>query len=238
MEENEKRKAKITPVHSGEAARLRHIWEETANKPSQAAFGEQYDIGTQPAVGFFLNGKTPLSLKAARGFATGLNCSIEDFSPRLALELKKLSSGKTYDLDEFQTVRHADVSFSNGTGQVVYAEDDRPPLMFRIDFLRKLGIFNGDAVVVDADGSSNEPKIFDGSVILVNRGDKERLDGDFFAFRCDGELLIKRLQHLEGIGILATAENPNFRPKQKIYKDLQPDSFEVIGRAVWMGAKL
>lgn len=140
--------------------------------------------------------------------------------------------------DEFVSVRHADVAFSNGTGQVVYHEDDRPPLMFRADFLRKLGIAQGNAVVVDSAGNSNEPRIVDGSVVLVNRGDKERLDGDFFAFRFDGELMIKRLEHVEGVGILATAENPNFKPKQKIYRDFDPNSFEVIGRAVWTGSTL
>jgi hypothetical protein len=51
---------------------------------TQAAFGEAYDIGNQAAVGFFLNGQTALSLKAARGFALGLGVQIDAFSPRLA----------------------------------------------------------------------------------------------------------------------------------------------------------
>lgn len=139
---------------------------------------------------------------------------------------------------DFVPVRHADVAFSNGLGVVVYHENDNPPLMFRAEFLRKLNIAAGDAVVVDADGNSNEPKIIDGSVVLVNKGDRDRLDGDFFAFRFEDELLIKRLQHLEGIGILATAENPNFKPKQKVYKNFEPTAFEVIGRALWTGARL
>lgn len=137
---------------------------------------------------------------------------------------------------DFVAVRRADVRFSNGTGQIVFSEDDHPPLVFRVDFLRKLGVKNGDAVVVDSDGISNEPKIPDGAVVLVNRGDRERLNGDFFAFRVDGELLIKRLERIEGVGILATADNPNFKPKQKVYANAT--DFEVIGRAVWTGAVL
>ncbi|MBD9406257.1 helix-turn-helix transcriptional regulator [Acidovorax sp. ACV02] len=137
---------------------------------------------------------------------------------------------------DFAAVRRADVRFSNGTGQVVYEEDDKPPLVFRVDFLRKLGIKNGDAVVVDSVGISNEPKIPDGAVVLVNRGDRERLNGDLFAFRVDGELLIKRLERIDGVGILATADNPNFKPKQKVYASVI--DFEVIGRAVWTGALL
>jgi phage repressor protein C with HTH and peptisase S24 domain len=139
-------------------------------------------------------------------------------------------------LSDFVAVRRADVKFSNGTGHVVYAEDDHPPLVFRSDFLRRMGIAVGNAVVVEADGDSNEPKIPNGAVVLINRGDRERLNGDLFAFRVDGELLIKRLERIEGVGILATAENPNFKPKQKVY--LNPPDFEVIGKAVWTGALL
>lgn len=165
-----------------------------------------------------------------------------------AQSIRKLAEydGKEYDEllrmpedamnSEFMYVRRADVRFSNGTGQVVYEEDDKPPLVFRVDFLRKLGIKNGDAVVVDSVGISNEPKIPDGAVVLVNRGDRERLNGDLFAFRVDGELLIKRLERIDGVGILATADNPNFKPKQKVYASAI--DFEVIGRAVWTGALL
>lgn len=140
--------------------------------------------------------------------------------------------------DEFVMVRRADVKFSNGLGQVVYEEGDLPPLSFRTDFLRKLGISQGNAVVVDAEGASNFPKIIEGAVVLINRGDRERLNGDFFAFRHDGQLYIKRLERLDGIGILATAENSDFKPKQKVYGPRELKDFEVIGRAVWTGAML
>lgn len=93
-------------------------------------------------------------------------------------------------------------------------------------------------MVVEADGISNEPKITDGSVVLVNKGDTEHLRGDFFAFRVHNKLLIKRLERLAGIGILATAENSNFKPKTKVYAGSDLDDFEIIGRAVWTGSLL
>lgn len=139
---------------------------------------------------------------------------------------------------DFTPVRRADVAFSNGAGQVVYHEDDKPPLVFRSDFLRRLGISPGNAVVVDAVGISNEPKIVDGSVVLVNCGDRDRLDGRFFAFRYDGELLIKRLERIEDVGVLATAENSNFKPKTRIYHASAEEQIEVIGHAVWTGSIL
>ena len=78
------RKAKVTPETIAESEKLKELWGSKDNLPSQAVFGETYQVGSQSAVTSFLHGKTPLSLKAAKGFATGLGCRIADFSPRLA----------------------------------------------------------------------------------------------------------------------------------------------------------
>ena len=69
-----------------EAKRLKEIWDgaDVSVRGTQADFGDAYSIGNQSAVGQFLRGETPLSLKAAKGFARGLSCKIADFSPRLA----------------------------------------------------------------------------------------------------------------------------------------------------------
>jgi len=97
MDKFEKRRGKVTRENLEEARLLRALWEQTYDNRklvglhSQGAFGAEYDIGNQAAVGFFLLGKTALSKKAAMGFAKGLGCSIADFSPRLAAEIDGLS---------------------------------------------------------------------------------------------------------------------------------------------------
>ena len=74
-------------TYAQEAKRLKEIWTSNADgRLAQAQFGEIYDIGGQSAVANFLNGRSPLSLKAALGFARGLKCRVQDFSPRLAKE--------------------------------------------------------------------------------------------------------------------------------------------------------
>lgn len=74
-------------IYAQEAKRLKEIWMSNADgRLAQAQFGEVYDIGGQSAVANFLNGRSPLSLKAALGFARGLKCRVQDFSPRLAKE--------------------------------------------------------------------------------------------------------------------------------------------------------
>ena len=97
-DQHEDRRAKVTPEHEEEAAKLRVLWRDTAparekaGVGSQLLFGAAYNIGTQGAVGSFLNGKTPLSAKAARGFADGFGCKVRDFSPRLAAMLEPLET--------------------------------------------------------------------------------------------------------------------------------------------------
>ena len=251
---SDSKRAKITDENRLEAARLKALWDDGRPHRTQAVFGEYYGLGNQANVGHYLNGRSALNAKAAAAFAAELGCAVADFSPRVAEEISRLQPGSSpvpmapsprdlpppsvpgQTLGDFVAVRRANVKFSNGTGHVVYAEDDHPPLVFRADFLRRMGIAPGKAVVVEADGVSNEPKIPDGAVVLVNCGDREHLNGDLFAFRVDGELLIKRLERIDGLGILATADNPNFKPKQKVY--VNPPDFEVIGRAVWTGALL
>lgn len=108
----ETRKAKVTSEHKQEAALLTELW-ETRIHETQVLFGERYGIGGQSAVGQFLRGEVPLSLKAARGFAQGLQCQISDFSPRLAREAAELglvSGDQQVDLtrlsrDELQLVQ-------------------------------------------------------------------------------------------------------------------------------------
>lgn len=179
-----------------------------------------------------VKGDDGLRLESLGKLATYFDVTIESM-----LKTDMGIEGQRSDADpEFTSVRRVEAAFSNGTGCIVYSEDDGPSLAFRVDFLRKTGIPSGMAVVVQATGISNEPKIPNGAVVLVNRADKERLDGSFFAYRIDGNLMIKRLEEIKGVGIVATAENSDFKPKIKVHT--WAEDFEVIGRAVWIGSTL
>ena len=86
------KQAKVTEENREESRRLRELWDawkKTDKALSQTVFGERFGVGSQAYVGFCLNGESPISLKAAIGFARGLGCSIADFSPRLAREASK-----------------------------------------------------------------------------------------------------------------------------------------------------
>ena len=83
----EAKRAKITPENLEEARKLKALWDNCASHPTQAVFGETYDLGIQANVGHYLNGRSALNLKAANAFARELKCKVSDFSPRLQAEL-------------------------------------------------------------------------------------------------------------------------------------------------------
>lgn len=106
------KKAIVTPEHRAEAVALKALWEAAKAEgliPSQAQVGEQFGIGNQNAVSQFLNGKTPLSLKAACGFASALHCMLADFSPRLAAEAETAAQFVQPKGWPFKTIRMGDI---------------------------------------------------------------------------------------------------------------------------------
>lgn len=229
--EKSSKSARLTEENLAESARLKRLYTTANHGLTQEAFGAKYGIGNQGAVWQCLNGRgMPISLKAAMGFAAGLSCEIADFSPRLAAEAAAIASAAPKDNDaEFVAVRHFAVKFSNGTGRGVYDEHSKSALSFRADFIRKLGMSPGRAVVVDAVGDSNYPLVQDGGVVLVDRAATEITPGKLYAFRAGGELLIKHLTRLEDGTILAVPENSAYQPR--VYRE--GDDFEIIGRARW-----
>lgn len=230
------RKAKVTPENLAEAERLRAIWRDTPHL-NQTEFGEQFEIGNQSAVGQFLRGVTPLSLKAARGFAKGLDCQIGDFSPRLAAEIDALTPHTSNPEADFALVRQVDVSVSAGHGALVYKEGSKSSLSFRRAFLQDIGVSEGSAVIMTAKGHSMEPTIRDGAVLLVSTAAKTLLDRQVYAFRQDGHLFVKRMR-MQGTTVVAESDNPDRETYPDMLITAKDDDFEVIGRVLWMGARL
>lgn len=235
------RRGKVTDVHREEARRLKAIWDATYTSRkatglhSQEAFGERFHIGNQAAVGFFLNGKTALSLKAARGFAEGLGCNISDFSPRLAEEAAKNAEFAPAAEDDFADVRRIDVKVSAGHGTVPHLEEELGSLKFRRDFLQAVGVSEANAVVMQVQGASMEPTIADGAVLLVNRANREPRANAIYVFHLEGNgLMVKRVVK-SGERWLARSDNDD----RQAFPDFPFDEgATLIGRAVWMGVKL
>lgn len=71
------------PWQLEDAARLKALF-KARSRLSQLEFGLAHEIGTQSAVGQYLNGARPLNIAVALKFARGLGVPVSAFSPTLA----------------------------------------------------------------------------------------------------------------------------------------------------------
>lgn len=229
-----------TPEQVADAERLRGAYKAAGHGLTQAEFGEKFHIGSQSMVWQYLSGTVPLNARSASEFARALGCKVSDFSPRLAAEIEAMHQAEAEppDADEFAQVRRVDVTAAAGHGSLVLEEFSHSALAFRRSFLREVGVTPSSAVIIDVKGHSMDPTIRDGSVLLLSTGARTVVSGAVYAFRLDGHLLVKRLHQLPGGGVRATSDNPD--------RDTYPDlvvgdgatDFEIIGRALWVGARL
>lgn len=226
-------------IKNQEASDLSRIWKAApkSKRGTQEEFGEKWGIGSQSAVGQYLRGDIPLNFKAAMAFASGLECQISDFSPRLAGEIEGLArhAVEAPTDDEFADVRRLDVKVAAGHGCVPYLEEELGALKFRRDFLRSIGVSEANAVVVTVQGASMEPTIAHGAVLLVNRANREPRANAIYVFHLQGNGLVVKRVVKSGGQWLARSDNDD----REAFPDFAFDEgATLIGRAVWMGAKL
>ena len=126
-----KGRKKLDPaVVEAEASALRLLWDaaDVTKRGTQSEFGERLEIGSQGLMWQLLKGKTPLSLKAAKSFATGLHCKLSDFSPRLAA-LETAWPFELVDRDLYDTLspalQHRAQLRMNDEIELILAEQDR-----------------------------------------------------------------------------------------------------------------
>lgn len=140
---------------------------------------------------------------------------------------------------EFAMLRRLDVKASAGDGNLVFMETDKGRLAFRRDFLRHIGVRESDAVLIYADGQSMEPKIPDGAILLVDTGHIELSNNDIHVIRVDGEILVKRLRKEIGGGVWIVSDNPDKgRFPDILVTPNKEDHLTIVGRVLWMGARL
>lgn len=167
-----------------------------------------------------LNGHGSFGSTAAREFEAALGLSSYFFD------------GNTDD--DFIDVPRVNVKVSAGHGATPEVEEVIGNLKFTRDFLRSCGVSVQGARVVDVRGPSMEPTIKDGAVLLVSTNNREPVEGQIFAMVRPSEgLIVKRLMRQNGQWVA--------RSDNREHADIPIDDGEpitIIGRAIWMGAKL
>ena len=167
-----------------------------------------------------LHGRKPIS--------TDLSYEIEE-----KLELGKLALAGG-DGGDFVDVSRVNVSLAAGHGTPPQVEEVIGHLKFARSFLRSCGVSAQGARVVDVKGPSMEPTIKDGAVLLISTSNREPVDNQIFALVRPSEgLIVKRLVR-QGAHWVARSDNRDHA--DFLIDDGEP--ITIIGRAIWMGAKL
>lgn len=115
-------------------------------------------------------------------------------------------------------------------------------LVFRQEWLRRIGISVERAALVRISGDSMSPGIQPGDIVLIDRTKREiptrkRTKGGgpppIYAFIQDGDARVKRIERPESSMLVLLSDNPAFPPELVI--DPLPDSFNILGQVVWSG---
>ena len=131
-------------------------------------------------------------------------------------------------------VPHVDARLAAGHGSINDRLQIRDYVPFAREYLtRKLGRSGIDGLVVlEVSGDSMEPTISDGSLVMIDQGDRD-VSGSIMAFVFEDCAYIKRLQKFPG-GIDVVSDNKDFYPPHQITAtDL--DQLLIIGRVRWIG---
>lgn len=196
-----------------------------------------------------LEGKrTPFQPKdaALRGLAAALDCSVDwllgrtdeiDGSPEYA-EPDHTKPGSVVAMgDEFAAVPRWDIKAGAGEGYDIPPEPEAlHRLLFRMAWLRSVTDAPlSELVALQVAGSSMEPTLMPGDLVLADRTRTRRDDDSIYVVEDAGEVKIKRvlLDHATG-SLILRSDNP-------AVKDLPPappDSRRIVGRVFWVGRNL
>ncbi|MBS3018564.1 hypothetical protein DJFAAGMI_01296 [Comamonas sp. PE63] len=162
--------------------------------------------------------------------------SLQKVADYFSVDLDTLLRGHLNDEQEFTAVSRLSVSGDAIPGRTNGVVEMVSSLQFRRDFLRAVGVSPANAAVVTMAGTSMEPTIRDGAILLLNRAEKEPHNGSIYAFSWAGEMLVKRFQKVNDRW-RAVSDNADKEEHPDIVMEAQPDGL-IQGRAIWMGARL
>ncbi len=152
------------------------------------------------------------------------------------LSLPKYSLDGDEEHSDFVQVSQLSIGVSEEPGEESTLVVELGALQFRRDFLRSVGVSPVNAGIVHVTGTSMEPTIRDGAVLLLNRADRTPRRGSVYAFAWEGQMLVRRFQRVGDVWH-AVADNADKSEHPDIVIAGKAEGV-VQGRAIWVGAKL
>lgn len=155
----------------------------------------------------------------------------------LELDLEVAEESKSPSEKDYALIPQYTAKGSAGNGYHNDHVELKDGLVFKREWLKRMSLKEQNLSVIYADGSSMEPTIADGEVLLVDHSDNELKSGKVYALlRPNGDVSIKRLvQSFSGSWVIAS-DNTDKRvyPDEPLDEAVIHDS-GIIGRIVWRG---
>lgn len=204
---------------------------------SQKEFGREFGLGTGSMVWQYLHGHRSLSLKAGSRFARGLGVPIEQFSPRLALELRDvmvalgLEAAPDDGNQEYSRIPCVELVLRPGSKR--FSVKPILPaasfIAFRRDWLASNEYRENNLLAIQSVDDGMKPTIFKTDLVVINTLDVDLVEGHTYAFNYEGKMLIRRAFRDVGVWWL-NCDNPDkqlYLRKQFIDKHCY-----VVGRVI------
>ena len=126
-------------------------------------------------------------------------------------------------------ITHVDVVLSAGNGRETWHIEEKRPLPFQADYIRRLDCIPKNLVAVKVRGDSMEPRLFDDDTVVVDKAEKRiPASGGVFAVVYAGEMLVKRLFKLPDGSIDVVSDNSKYKsfvvPPDKL------EHVDIVGR--------
>lgn len=153
-----------------------------------------------------------------------------NYKPVLAWE-----APEDLDPNVYVIIPHVNVRFSAGNGCIAEFEPTENELGTAqpIDWIHKKKVSPKNLVTVDIDGDSMEPRIPNGSVVMIDKSIntlEQVQSGRVYAIRYGDELKIKRLSKRFDGALVINSDNPEY--KSEIVEPSQLEHISIIGKYV------
>ena len=131
---------------------------------------------------------------------------------------------------QFIPIPRFDVAASAGNGSISESELGTGHYAFNLSWLERRGLTANHLAVIEVNGDSMEPELYNGDLILLDRAQDEPKDGHIFVVRYSDELFVKRVQTMPDHCV-------SLRSTNKFYKDIDVNlqknhDLTFIGRVV------
>lgn len=110
-------------------------------------------------------------------------------------------------------------------------------LVFKREWLKKIGSKPENLLVIYAQGDSMEPFIFEGDVVLFDTSETEPKHKQVYVIRRpDGSISIKRLNQLMSGAWIIKSDNPAHDDEQASEETIS--NMPILGRVIWRGGEM